>query len=342
MVYSFLNDYSEGCHPSILKIMAETNVRQEMGYGEDSLCVGAADLVRRATGLDNADVHFLSGATQANKIIIASALRPFEAVVAAKTGHIAVHEAGAIEATGHKICTVETADGKLTPGLVDAVVRFHSDEHMVKPRMVYISNTTEIGSVYTKTELESLSVYCRDNGLYLFMDGARLAQALTSPASDISLKELAGLVDVFYLGGTKNGALLGEAVVINNGELKTGFRHNLKQNGALLAKGRILGAQFMGLLADDLYFENGRHANRMALKLADGIANMGFCFLSAPVSNQIFPILPNSLIDKLSLDFGFYVWSTSSNDTSSIRLVTSWATTEQAVVTFLLKLKSLI
>jgi threonine aldolase len=340
MGYSFLNDYGEGCIPEILEILGRSNHTQEIGYGEDTLCAEASMLIKEETGCLDADVHFASGATQANKIIISSALRPFEAVVAASTGHIAVHEAGAIEATGHKICTVPTDNGKLTPPLVDQVVKFHSDEHMVKPRMVYISNTTEVGTVYTKKELMALKEYCVAKNLYLFVDGARLAQALTSKANDVAMKEFAALPDIFYIGGTKNGALLGEAIVINNDILKENFRFNLKQNGALLAKGRILGAQFIGLFAGNLFYKNGVHANSMAMKLADGIREEGYGFLAEPVSNQIFPILPNKVIDRLLEDYQFYSWTDNGDGSSSIRLVTSWATLEEEVDGFINAIKS--
>ena len=205
---------------------------------------------------------------------------------------------------------------------------------MVKPRLVYISNTTEVGTVYTKNELKDLAGYCATNGLFLFVDGARLAQALTSHANDLSMKEFAAIPDIFYIGGTKNGALLGEAIVVNNNSLKVGFRHNLKQNGALLAKGRLLGAQFIGLFTENVYYKNGEHANRMAMKLANGIKEAGYSFQVESVSNQIFPILPNKLIDRLLENYQFYLWSASDNDCSSIRLVTSWATKEEEVERF--------
>ncbi len=335
MGYSFLNDYGEGCHPGIFEILCKSNEAQETGYGEDSLCIEAIRLIKEETGCFDADVHFVSGATQANKTIISSALRPYEAVIAAGTGHIAVHEAGAVEATGHKVCTVPVADGKLTPELVDQVVRFHADEHMVSPRMVYISDTTEVGTVYTKKEMTELAGYCRVNGLFLFVDGARLAQALTSGSNDLSMKEFAAIPDIFYIGGTKNGALLGEAIVINNNGLKEGFRYNLKQNGALLAKGRILGAQFVGLFTDNVFYKNGEHANRMAMKLADGIKKAGFGFFVEPASNQIFPVFPDELINILMESYRFYPWSSCGKNSSSIRLVTSWGTKEEEVDRFI-------
>lgn len=235
--YSFYNDYSEGAHQSILDALMETNYQQEIGYGEDSLSQQASDLIRNKIGNADADVHFVSGGTQANLIVLASLMKPYESVVAANSGHIFVHEAGAIEATGHKINTIETNNGKISPNQIKAVLNHHEDEHMVKPRVVFISNSTEVGTIYSKKELEAISDFCRQNGLYLYLDGARLGSALTSSRNDVSFSELSALVDIFYIGGTKNGALLGEAIVINNDQLKENFRYHLKQKGALLAKG---------------------------------------------------------------------------------------------------------
>lgn len=333
-MYSFLNDYSEGCHPAILDALVSSNLFQEAGYGEDSICKEAIKIIKQKTSLPNADVHFISGATQANLTVVGAALKPYEAVIAASSGHIAVHEAGAIEATGHKVCTVKSANGKLTPEDIESMVAYHTDEHMVKPAMVYISDTTEVGTVYLKQELLDIASTCKKHNLLLFMDGARLAQALSSPYNDMSLKELSAIPDIFYLGGTKNGALLGEAIVINNEVLKTNFRYMLKQNGALLAKGRLLGVQFVKLFEGDLFLANGDHANRMALKLAAAIERAGYQFLCHPESNQIFPILPKDVICRLAKEFLFYNWAEYAKDKSVIRLVTSWATDEGQVDKF--------
>jgi threonine aldolase len=337
--YSFKNDYSEGAHERILKAINDSNLIQESGYGEDYFCEEARKVILQKIGNRNSDIHFVSGGTQANMIVISSILKPYESVIAPLTGHIAVHEAGSIEATGHKINTVETRDGKLRVQDIQLVLDSHGDEHMVKPRLVFISNSTEIGSIYTKNELENLSIFCKKNNLYLYVDGARLGSALTSKNSDLSLSELANLVDVFYIGGTKNGALLGEAIVINNDNLKENFRFHLKQKGALLAKGRILGIQFLELFKDNLFFELGKHANLMASKLANAIKNLNYGFLTEPVSNQIFPILPNSLIEKLNDKYGFYIWKKIDDKNSAIRLVTSWATKEEFVDEFISDLK---
>ncbi len=333
--YCFFNDYSEGAHPAILELLAQTNLAQEDGYGADIFSRQAADLLRQTVGNPTAAVHFVSSGTQANLIVLASLLKPYEAVIAATTGHIAVHEAGAVEATGHKIVTVETADGKLTPAQVQEVVDQHSDEHMVKPRAVYISNSTEVGTAYTREELANLAQCCRANRLYLYLDGARLGSALTCPGNDLTLADLTSWVDVYYIGGTKNGALLGEAIVINNPALQPDFRYHLKQRGALLAKGRVLGLQFIGLFRGGLYFALARHANAMAAKLANGLAMLGFSFLTHSTTNQIFPILPDPLIALLQRDYGFYVWCRADAGRSVIRLVTSWATREEKVAEFL-------
>ncbi len=339
IIYNFKNDYSEGAHPNILKAIKDTNYRQEEGYGEDYFCNLAKKNILELIDYPEADVHFVSGGTQANLIVISSLLKPYESVIAAETGHIATHEAGAIEATGHKINTVSSKNGKLYPKDIKAQVEYHSDEHMVKPGMVYISNSTELGTVYTKKELQDLYETCKKYNLYLFMDGARLAPALRSQANDLSLKDIARLSDVFYIGATKNGALLGEAIVINNKNLQKNFRYMMKQHGALLAKGRIFGIQFIELFKNDLFFELAHHANTMAMRLAKGIKNAGFEFLTEAVSNQIFPILPNDLIKRLSEKFGFYVWAPFDEKKSVIRLVTSWATKEEMVDKFIEEIK---
>lgn len=339
ILHSFKNDYSEGAHPSILAALSEDNEFQENGYGEDSFCKEAVRLIREKTKSPDAAIHFVSGGTQANLICLSSMLKPYESVIAVESGHIAVHEAGAIEATGHKINTVTSNDGKLHPDAVREVLDAHQDEHQVKPGALFISNSTEIGTVYSKAELTELANLCRKEKLYLYLDGARLGSALASSQNDVSLEELTRLVDMYYIGGTKNGALLGEAIVIQNDTLKKNFRFHLKQRGALLAKGRILGAQFREFFRNDLYFTLAAHANTMAEKLAEGIQYAGFSFLSKPVSNQIFPIFPDILIEKLLKKYGFYVWSRIDENNSSVRLVTSWATTEEKVNLFLADLR---
>ncbi|KJF28750.1 amino acid lyase [Clostridium aceticum] len=338
--YSFRNDYSEGAHPNILNALLQTNFKQQNGYGTDDYSQKAIELLRHKLQNANADIHFVSGGTQANLVVISSILRPYESVIAANTGHIHVHETGAVEATGHKINVVDSKDGKLTPKNIQRVLEEHTDEHMVKPRMVFISNSTEIGTIYKKKELEELFCFCKSNGLLLYLDGARLASALSSQESDLSLPDLSKLVDVFYIGGTKNGALLGEAIVINNDALKLNFRFHLKQKGALLAKGRLLGLQFIELFKENLYFNLAKHANLMAFKLSETIEGLGYKFLTHSSTNQIFPILPNKVIEQLSKKYLFYIWSKIDGEMSAIRLVTSWATEEYAVDSFIKDLES--
>ncbi|ABR49637.1 Threonine aldolase [Alkaliphilus metalliredigens QYMF] len=342
MVYSFKNDYSEGAHPNILKAMMDTNGQQQDGYGEDDYSQEAVTILQDMLQNKNADIHLVSGGTQANLIVISSILRPYESVIAANTGHINVHETGAIEATGHKVNVVDSQDGKLTPEGIKEVLDAHTDEHMVKPRLVYISNSTEIGTIYKKNELQALQSFCKSHHLLLYLDGARLGSALCSEENDMSLAELSKLVDVFYIGGTKNGALLGEAIVILNDELKKNFRFHLKQRGALLAKGRVLGVLFAELFRDDLFFDLAKHANAMASKLSDTIKELGFHFLISSTTNQIFPIFPNEIIEQLNEKHAFYIWCQIDDKSSAIRLVTSWATKEEAVEGFINELKKIV
>lgn len=337
----FFDDYSEGAHPKLLERLSHSNLRQMTGYGVDELSLQAQALIQKAAGSPNAAVHFVSGGTQANLLCLAAMLRPYESVIAPKTGHINVHEAGAIEATGHRIETVDAGDGKLRPEMLSGLVALHQDEHRTKPKVVFISHSTEAGSIYSKAELEALSAFCKEHGLYLYLDGARIGSALTARDSDLSLADIARLTDIFYIGGTKNGALLGEAIVINNPQLMAEFRRHIKQRGAMLAKGRAIGAQFLALFTDDLYIELAQHANRMAEQLAGGLRDLGFTFLTPPQSNLIFPIMPDALIAELQRLYGFYVWAPAGEGASAIRLVTSWATQEQVVNEFLNDLKKL-
>lgn len=335
-MYSFKNDYAEGAHPRILDKLIASNLQQENGYGEDSFSIAAKQYIRQAIHLDKAPIYFVSGGTQSNLLVILHALRPHEAVIAASTGHIYVHETGAIEATGHRVITVDSTDGKIYPEQIEATLAaYNMRPHMVAPKMVYISNTTEIGSIYSKAELQSLYAYCQQHGLFLFLDGARLGHALTAKDNDLSLADVANYTDVFYIGGTKNGALLGEAIVFPNEALADNFDYILKQRGALMAKGRVLGVQFLALFEDNLYFELAAHANRMAEKLAIGISKAGYPFLTTPQSNQIFPILPIPLIEKLQSHFQFYKWKNMDNQQAAVRIITSWATAEDKIDEFL-------
>ena len=332
--YSFKNDYSEGCHPDILTALAKHNSGQETGYGLDFFTKEAQRLLRERCQNPSLDVHLVSGGTQANLLVIQAALRPYESVISADTGHIHVHETGAIEATGHKIQTISTLDGKLTVSHIQSILNVFENEHTVKPRLVYISNSTETGSIYKKKELLAISNFCKTNNLLLFLDGARLGSALTASTNDLSLPIIASLCDAFYIGGTKNGALFGEAIIIKNEDLKSHFRFHLKQRGALLAKGRVLGIQFQELFKDNLFFELAQHANDSAQIIAKSIKEKGFSFDSNSFSNQIFPILPNKLIEDLQGHFDFYIWDKKDGDQSAIRIVCSWATKEREVKNF--------
>ena len=333
-MYSFRNDYSEGAHPLVMQALAETNLEQTVGYGRDPRCETARDTIRSLCNAPDADVHFLVGGTQTNMLVIEAMLQSYEAVISAHTGHVNVHETGAIEATGHKVCTAYAPDGKLTPELVESVVNAHSSEHMVLPRLVYISNTTEVGTIYRKAELEALRRCCDQHGLFLFLDGARLGSALTSPENDLTLADLAALTDAFYIGGTKNGAFFGEALVMTT--KNEHFRWHIKQRGAMLAKGRLLGIQFQALLENGLYFEIARHANEMAYRLRDGIAALGYPFPVPSPSNQQFPVLPNTVVQQLQ-DMGYEFEIDHAEDVAHtcVRFVTSWATPEAAVDAFL-------
>lgn len=333
-MYSFRNDYSEGAHPKVLQVLAETNLEQTCGYALDHRSETARETIRRLCAAPDAGVHFLAGGTQTNLLTIAALLRPYEAVIAPFTAHVSLHEAGAIEATGHKVCTVETPDGKLTPELVAAVADAHTDEFMVHPRLVYVSDSTELGTIYTKAELTALRRCCDERGLLLYLDGARLGAGLTAPGSDLTLADLAALTDAFYIGGTKNGALFGEALVLLGDHPH--FRWHMKQRGAILAKGRLLGLQFQTLLEDGLYFDIARHANEMAISLRDGMAALGYSFLVPSPSNQQFPILPNSVAQRLEdMGYAFEVERVMDAEHTCVRFVTSWATPKQAVEEFL-------
>ncbi|OCA73970.1 threonine aldolase family protein [Chryseobacterium arthrosphaerae] len=336
MKFSFKNDYSEGCHPNILQALLQYNLDQQAGYGEDEYSLKAKALIKEKMNSKHADIYFVSGGTQANLIVISAILKPYQCVISAASGHILNNETGAIEATGHKVLSIQTEDGKLSPSDIIPVLEGHRNvPHQVMPKLVYISNSTELGTIYQKKELEELSAFCKENHLYLFMDGARLGHGLSSEISDLDLENIAALTDVFYLGGTKNGALIGEAIVINNPVLQEDFAFNIKQKGALLAKGRLLGIQFLELMKDNLYFDLAKHANQQAMKIKKAMQEKGVEFLSDTYTNQIFPILHHDLIQVLSEDFEFYVWKKVDENSSAIRLITSWNTADEAVNRFI-------
>ena len=332
--YSFKNDYAEGCHPKILESLMNSNSSQREGYGEDEYCFQAKRYIQKHLESTENSIYFLSWGTQANLTFISAVLRPHESVIAVTSWHIAIHEAGAIESTGHKVCTVPGLNGKIYPKDIQSVLDTHTDLHMVKPRMVYISQSTEIGTIYTKSELEAISDCCKTNNLYLFMDGARIWSALCADWSDLTLPIIANLVDAFYIGGTKNGALFGEALIIINPLLDIDFWYSVKQKWALLAKWSILGIQFLELFRDNLFFDLAHHANTMAMKLVAWFQEWNYLFLTDSSTNQIFPILPNSLIDTLAEKYDFYIWEKVDTNNSAIRLVTSWATLEEQIDSF--------
>ena len=335
----FRNDYAQGAHEQVLGALAGLAGQGFSGYGEDDLCRAAQERVRRLTGQPGAALYFLSGGTQANLTVIASMLRPHQGVVAADTAHIAAHETGAIEATGHKVLTLPHRDGKVNPDDIERMVAAHyaddSFEHMVQPGMVYISNTTELGSIYTARELEGIRRVCRSRGLPLYLDGARLGYALASEGNDLTLAKVAALCDAFTIGLTKQGALFGEAVVIVNPALQKDFRYIIKQRGGMLAKGWLMGAQFEALMTDDLYGRLSRHAVGLAMRLKHGLREMGVPFLSDSPSNQQFPILPNDVIVALRRQFAFHAIEVVDESHTGVRFCTSWYTNPADVETLL-------
>ncbi|MGM9671823.1 MAG: threonine aldolase family protein [Oscillospiraceae bacterium] len=344
MIY-FRNDYSEGAHPKVLQALVESNLVSTPGYGCDEYCACARELLRERFACPNADVHFLVGGTQTNLTAAAAFLRPWEAVIAADTGHIAVHETGAIEATGHKVYVVPGVDGKLTPDAIRTAVRDHqtgTEEHMVLPRMVYVSDSTELGTIYTRAELQALSDTCRELGLYLYLDGARMAMALTAQGNDLVPEDFAQLCDAFYLGGTKNALLFGEALVIVNNALKPYFRNVMKQHGGMLAKGRLLGVQFAAILQDDLWLQTARHANELAQRLAAALTAMGVPLYAASPTNQVFPIFTNAQVETLRQDFSFEFIARVDENHSAIRFVTSWATRPEDVDALICAVRALL
>lgn len=329
-------DYTEGAHPRIIEALARTNMEQTKGYGEDEHCAHARELIREKCGSPNADVHFLAGGTQANMTVIAAALRPHQGVISAESGHINVHETGAVESTGHKVLALPSGDGKITAQQIQDMCEEHlhddSFEHVVQPGMVYISNPTENGTLYNKKELCAISEVCRNYGLPLFLDGARLGYGLMAEGNDITMQDLAQLCDVFYIGGTKVGALFGEAVVITNNALKKDFRYFIKQKGGMLAKGRLLGIQFEELFRDDLYMEVSAHADRLAMKIRRAFEEKNIPFAYESVTNQQFPILTYEMAMTLAEKYTFSMNEAElKKGPAKVRFCTSWATKEENV-----------
>ena len=326
---SFRCDYEEGACPEVLERLVRTNLERTPGYGEDEYSRRAAEKIRTLCRCENAEVFFTVGGTPTNAMTIAHLLRPFEAAISAETGHINVHETGAVEATGHKVLPCAAKDGKVTPEGVEAVCALHTDEHMVAPRLLYISQPTEIGTVDHLDELKALRRVCDAHGLILFVDGARLGSALTSPECDMTLKDLAALADCFYIGGTKNGLLFGEAMVIVNPALQKDFRYMIKHNGGMIAKGRLGGVMFLAALEHDDYFAWAKHANEMADIIRAGMERAGIPFFQRTTTNQIFAVLTEEQNAALALDFAYERWATLDDGRVAVRFVTSWATTAE-------------
>jgi len=338
MLY-FASDYQEGCCPEILDALEKTNLDHHVGYGKDTVCEDAKERIKVVCGSPDAVVHFLTGGTQANSTVIATLLRQYQGVFAAESGHIAGHEAGAVEYTGHKVLCLPPENGKVTASSVasymEAFLANDTHDHMVEPGMVYISHPTESGTLYTKRELSDLHAVCSQYHLPLYLDGARLGYGLVAPGTDVSLSDIASLTDVFTIGGTKVGALFGEAVVFTRAELADHFFTITKEHGALLAKGWLLGLQFGTLFSDDLYFRISRHAVELALQLKSGLSAKGYTFHPETVTNQQFPVVKNTVLEPLSKKVVYSLWEPLDKDRSVIRLATSWATTEEDVAALL-------
>ena len=337
----FRNDYGNGAHPQVMEALCKTNLELTVGYGMDPYCQQAADRIRQLCQCPQAQVHFIVGGTQANKTALGAFLRPWEGVIAADTGHIQVHEAGAIEHNGHRIFLVPAVEGKLTAQQVTQVCRaYGEDETSPAPRVVYISNTTELGTVYSREELRQLRRVCDEHGLYLYCDGARLACAMA--VSDTDYADYGKLCDAFTIGGTKNGLLFGEAMVITHPDLMPAFRRCLKQQGAMLAKGRLLGVQYCAVLENDLYMDLAHSAMAAARELATGLQTLQIPQLIQSPSNQLFPILPNSVIAQLEKEASFEHWASVDENSSCIRFVTAWHTPREEVSALLTLLEQLL
>ena len=331
-MYYFQNDYNQMCHPAIWKHLQKISEEPMPGYGEDPHCRTAVKLIRSKCGREDVAVHFLVGGTQTNLTVIAAALRPHQGVIAAKSAHIHVHKTGAIEATGHKVLDLPSEDGKITAEQISKAAQEHlgdvNFEHTVQPKLVYISQSTELGTTYTLQELEDISFVCKKYGLYLYMDGARLGYALSADENDVTLADLTRLTDVFYIGGTKVGAMFGEAVVISNPSIADDFRYIIKQRGGMMAKGWLIGAQFEALFTDDLYFTIAKNANGLAKRLRETLESLGYPVVGNSKTNQIFTVLPNSALRILQKEFAYSPWGVVDEDHTMVRFCTSWATTQ--------------
>lgn len=335
-------DYLEGCHPAILESLAQTNLEQTVGYGLDPHCEHAAEMIRETFDCPDAAVHFLVGGTQANTTVIAAALRPWEGVISPVTGHINVHETGAVEATGHKVLALPAKDGRISAPQVSVACALQGDdEHVVKPGMVYISFPTEVGTLYNLSQLKDLYYTCQQQGLYLFIDGARLGYGLTSPVNDLTPADIARYCDVFTVGGTKVGALFGEAVVITNPKLNHCFRYMIKQKGGMLAKGRLLGIQFETLLAENRYMAIAKKAVNQAMRIRDTFLSKGIPLYVDSPTNQLFPIFTDEQMEKLEEAFDVSAWERLDESRAVFRVCTSWATPDEYVDQFIAAIENL-
>lgn len=334
---NFLNDYSAGAHSQILDALIKTNMLESDGYGEDEFSSEAREVIKKKIKNSEANIYLISGGTQTNLIAISHILKPYEAVIACNTAHISVHETGAIEATGHKIIQVKGKEYKITPEEIIFECQRHSDHHMVKPRMVYISNSTEMGTVYTKSEIEEIRKVCDEYNLFLFLDGARLSSALAVETNDLKLEDYSKYFDIFYIGGTKCGLLFGEALIVNNKEINKGIEYTIKQKGGLFAKGRLLGVQFLEMFKENLYEDLAKHSNKMAMIIKNSLIKKGFELVVDTYTNQVFVKMNDRQIEKLSQYVKFSIFppeSIEDEEFKIVRFVTSWSTKEDDVNKF--------
>ncbi len=341
LIQAFKNDYNQTCHPDVMQSLSSLGLIRNTGYGLDEISDNASNLFRKLCNTQQAQLHFIVGGTLTNLLSISAFLRRHQAVIAANSGHIEVHETGAIEACGHKILKAASTDGKLRPQQIKEICALHDNEHMVQPKLVYISQSTELGTVYTRSELEAISTVCKELNLYLFADGARLGAAMVCEQDTPNLEDMAKFCDAFYVGGTKHGALFGEALVLMHEDIKKDFRYICKQRGALFAKGWLIGAQFETLFSNNLYYDLASHANKLAKCIDEGLRELNIELLLPTQTNQIFPILPIKTAQALAEKYAFTTWSKREND-HIIRIVTSWGTTQEDVDLLLQNLKSVL
>ena len=347
-MYYFQNDYNAMCHPKVMEKMLNASNEHMDGYGTDSICNKAAAMVRQLCGDESLSVHFLSGGTQTNLTVIAASLRPYQAVVSATSAHIHDHETGAIQATGHQILTLPATDGKITAEQIDVLAANHyvptgaSSEHSAQPKLVYISFSSELGTIYTRSELEAIRKVCDKCGMYLYIDGARLGYGLCAADCDLTIRDIARLSDAFYIGGTKLGAMFGEAVVISNPAIASDFRYMIKRQGGMLAKGWLMGLQFQALLEDDLYFSAARTANSFADQLRSLLRDLGCALPGENRTNQVFTILSDKTLNKLAENFSFTDWTRVDANHRMVRFCTSWSTTQEDMEALSAALKELV